>query len=111
MDLAARVDTMKVMIPATLLSMRGLPETPAMDGALLARAQGEKKPIVFLEPIEAEEAVLDKWLDVKMLEAMLDDLPGEEQHERDMLAAYIAGDVAKIEQLGDAERAAWKRAG
>ena len=110
-DQAARVDGMKVMIPATLLSMRGLPETPAMDGALLARAQAEQKPIVFLEPIEAEEAVLDKWLDVKMLEAMLDDLPGEEQHARDMLAAYIAGDEAKIEQLSEAERADWKRAG
>ncbi|MBV8755685.1 MAG: TraB/GumN family protein [Deltaproteobacteria bacterium] len=110
-DAAARVDGMKVMIPATLLSMRGLPETQAMDGALLARAQAEKKPIVFLEPIEAEEAVLDKWMDAKMLEAMLDDLPGEEQHARDMLAAYIAGDEAKIEALSDAERADWKRAG
>lgn len=108
---AARVDGMKVMIPATLLSMRGLPDTPAMDGALLSRAQSEHKPIVFLEPIEAEEAVLDKWLDVKMLEAMLDDLPGEEQHAREMLAAYIAGDESKIEALSDAERADWKRAG
>ena len=108
---AARVDGMKVMIPATLLSMRGLPETPAMDGALLARAQAEQKPIVYLEPIEAEEAVLDKWMDAKMLEAMLDDLPGEEQHAKDMLAAYVAGDEAKIEALSDAERADWKRAG
>jgi uncharacterized protein len=108
---AERIDGMKPMIPATLLSMRGLPETPAMDGALYGRAAGEHKPIVFLEPIEAEEAVLEKWLDVRALEAMLDDLPGGEQHAREMLAAYIAGDTAKIEQLGDAERADFKKMG
>ena len=110
-DTAQRVDQMKPMIPATLLSMRGLPETPAMDGALFGRASNENKKIVYLEPIEAEERVLEKWMDVRALEAMLDDLPAGEQHSKDMLAAYIAGDEAKIQALTDAERADFKKAG
>ena len=110
-DQARRVDGMKVMIPATLLSMRGLPETRAMDGALLARASSEHKPIVFLEPIERETAVLEKWMDVRALESMLDDLPGGEQHARDMLAAYVAGDEAKIQALTEVERAEFKKTG
>jgi uncharacterized protein YbaP (TraB family) len=110
-DTARRMDQMKPMIPATLLSMRGLPETPAMDGALFGRASNENKKIVFLEPIEREEQVLEKWMDVRALEAMLDDLPGGEQHSKDMLAAYIAGDEAKIQALTDAERADFKKSG
>lgn len=110
-DQARRVDGMKPMIPATLLSMRGLPETPAMDGALYGRAASEHKQVVFLEPIEREAAVLEKWMDVRALEAMLDDLPGGEQHAREMLAAYVAGDEAKIESLGDSERADFKKMG
>lgn len=110
-DTAQRMDPMKPMIPATLLSMRGLPETPAMDGALFARASSEHKRIVFLEPIEREEAVLEKWMDVRALEAMLDDLPAGEQHSKDMLAAYVAGDEAKIQALTDAERADFTRSG
>jgi uncharacterized protein YbaP (TraB family) len=110
-DTAQRMDHMKPMIPATLISMRGLPETPAMDGALFGRASNEHKKIVFLEPIEREEQVLEKWMDVRALEAMLDDLPAGEQHSKDMLAAYIAGDEAKIQALTDAERADFKKSG
>jgi uncharacterized protein YbaP (TraB family) len=110
-DTAQRMDRMKPMIPATLLSMRGLPETPAMDGALFGRASNENKKIVYLEPIEREEQVLEKWMDVRALEAMLDDLPAGEQHSKDMLAAYIAGDEAKIQALTDAERADFKKSG
>ena len=110
-DTAQRMDQMKPMIPATLLSMRGLPETPAMDGALFGRASNENKKIVYLEPIEREEQVLEKWMDVRALEAMLDDLPAGEQHSKDMLAAYIAGDEAKIQALTDAERADFKKSG
>ena len=110
-DQAQRLDGMKPMIPATLLSMRGVPETPAMDGALYGRAAAEHKPIVFLEPIEAEEAVLEKWMDVRAVESMLDDLPAGEQHSRDMLAAYVAGDEQKIEALTEAERADFKKSG
>ncbi len=105
------LDHMKPMIPATMLSMRGLPETPAMDSVLLGRATNEHKPIVYLEPLEAQTTVLDKWMNARALEEMLDDLQGNEQHAKDMVAAYIAGDDQKILALSDAERADFKRHG
>ena len=108
---ARGIDGMKPMIPATLLSMMGLPETPAMDGALFARASREHKRIVFLEPIEREEQVLEKWMDVRALEGMLDDVPASEQHSKDMLAAYVAGDEARIQALADSEREDFKKTG
>src|SRR2546421_31775 len=46
---AEGLDHMKPMVPATMLSMRGLPATAAMDGVLLVHATNEHKAIVFLE--------------------------------------------------------------
>ncbi len=100
-ELAARLDPMKPMVAATMLSMRGLPQTTQMDTLLLARAQRNNK----LEPAEAEAAILEKWMDVKALKAMLDDVEGSEQHTKDMLAAYLAGDEAKMAKLSDDEKA------
>jgi uncharacterized protein YbaP (TraB family) len=110
-DKATGLDRMKAMMPATLLSMRGLPETAAMDGVLYGRATREHKRIVFLEPFEKEAAVLEKWMDSRAIKEMLDDLPGGERHSKEMLAAYLAGDADTIEKLSDAERADFKKAG
>ncbi len=108
---ASELDTMKPMIPATMLSMRGLPETPAMDSVLLGRATNEHKAIVYLEPLETQTTLLDKWMNARALEEMLDDLQANEQHSKDMLAAYVAGDDQKILTLSDAERTDFKRHG
>jgi uncharacterized protein len=104
---AARLIDVKPMIPVTLLSLRGLPSTPPMDGVLLGHAQNHNKKIVYLEPIEAQMTVLDKWMDTRALEDMLDDLPETEQRMKDMLAAYIAGDDAKLQAIQDSERDRW----
>ena len=56
---------------------------------------------MFLEPIEAQATVLEKWMDMQALKDMLDDLPGDEQRAKEMLAAYIAGDETKIHALSD----------
>ena len=109
--MASQLDHMKPMIPATMLSMRGIPQTPAMDSVLLGRAANEHKAIVYLEPLEIQTAALDKWMNVAAVEDMLDDLPANEQHAKDMLAAYIAGDEQRILMLSDAERADFKRHG
>lgn len=100
-DGAARVDGLRPMIAATLLSMRGLPETAAIDSALLTRAQARGIPIVYLEPLEAQFRVLEKWLDVRAIRDMLDDLPAVDQTGRDMLAAYTAGDAASIVTISE----------
>src|SRR3954470_13398849 len=62
---ASRLRGFKPMIPATVLAMRGLPETAPMDGVLQGRALNQKKQIVFREPIEAQGAVLEKWMEAR----------------------------------------------
>jgi uncharacterized protein YbaP (TraB family) len=102
---AARLRGFKPMIPATLLSMRGLQQTPPMDGVMHARATNQKKNIVFLESIESQGAVLEKWMNAKALKDMLDDLPAGEKRSKAMLAAYIAGDENRILALNEDEKA------
>lgn len=102
---AARLRGFKPMIPATVLSMRGLEQTPPMDGVMHGRALNQKKEIVFLEDITAQGAVLEKWMNAKALEDMLDDLPAGEKRSKAMLAAYIAGDENQILKLNDEEKA------
>ncbi|HEU0036634.1 MAG TPA: TraB/GumN family protein [Kofleriaceae bacterium] len=101
---AQSIDHMKPMIAATLLSMRGLPTTPPMDGVLLGRALNQKKAIVYLEPASKQAAILEKWMDLRTLKMMLDDPKKGEQQTKDMLDAYIAGDEAAIEKLADAQK-------
>jgi uncharacterized protein YbaP (TraB family) len=109
--LAERLDHMKPMVPATLLSLRGLPETPPMDGVLLAHATNEHKPIVFLELAAKQAAILEKRMDARALKEMLDDVDSAEKRSKEMLAAYVEGDANKIESLSDAERADFTKHG
>jgi uncharacterized protein YbaP (TraB family) len=102
---AAALDHMPPLVPVTQLSLRGLPRTAAMDRTLAARAAGDRKPIVYLEPTTRQLAVLDKWMNIKALKMMLDELPEAEQHSRAMLEAYIAGDERRIVAINDSEKA------
>lgn len=104
-DAARELEYLPPMTAAAMLSLRGLPRTPAMDRVLSAHAAEEHKPIVFLEPASRQLAVLDRWFDLKALRAMLDQLPTSEQHARALLAAYVAGDERTILALTADERA------
>jgi uncharacterized protein len=108
---AAAMKNMKPMMPATLLSLRGLPSTPSMDGVLHGRAVNQKKKIVYLEPMETQISILEKWMDARALGDMLDDLEIHDQRIQEMLAAYIAGDGDKMIALHDSERELWKKHG
>lgn len=108
---AARMLAFKPMIPAMVLSTRGLPSTVPMDSALHARALRAQKPVVFLEPLELQFAVLEKWMDARALEEMLDDVAEVEQLARDMLAAYLDGDEPKLLAIAERERARFLRKG
>ncbi|HEY5950536.1 MAG TPA: TraB/GumN family protein, partial [Kofleriaceae bacterium] len=81
------------------------------DGVLHGRATNSHKKIVFLESLESEAAVLEKWMNTRALKDMLDDLAGNEQRSKDMLAAYVAGDEAKLLAIQDSERQQWKDKG
>ncbi len=110
-DVAARLNAMRPTIAATMLSMRGLPQTQPMDGVLLAHAQGGKKQIAYLEAAAVQVHALVRWMDTRALEEMLDDLAYGDQMQKDMLAAYLAGDDAKILKISDAELVEWKKFG
>ena len=102
-QVAKGIDGMKAMVPASVLAMRGMPQTPPMDGILVERAKREHKQIVFLEPASAETAVLEKWMDTRALKEMLDDTEGPARQTA-LLDAYLAGDDAKMLALTDDER-------
>lgn len=104
-DAARDVEYLPAMVPAASLSLRGLPPTPAMDRVLSARAAGEHKPIVYLEPPDRQLAALARWFDVKALRMLLDELPTGEQHARALVAAYVAGDERTMLALNDDEKA------
>lgn len=105
------LNKMKPAMTVAMLSMRGLPQTPPMDGVLLARAQRGNKEIVYLEAATKQAALLDKWLDVRSLKAILDDPKKGEENTRQMLAAYLSGDDAKLVALSDAQKADQLKAG
>ncbi len=94
---------MKAMVPASLLSMRGMPQTAPMDGNLVEHAKRAHKHIVYLEPAKLQIDVLDKYMDARALKEMLDDTDGAAR-QKELLDAYIAGDDAKMQQLTDAEK-------
>jgi uncharacterized protein YbaP (TraB family) len=103
--MAAQFDDMKPFVPLTVLSMKGLPSTPPMDGVLRARAERLHKQLVFLEDAATDEAILERWMDKKALIETLDDLPDGEKRQQEMLAAYLAGDDQRLLALDAAERA------
>jgi uncharacterized protein len=103
-DRARQLDRMPPMVPATALSLRGLPATTAMDKVLAARAAEHGKPIVYLEEASHQIALLARWMNIKALKMMLDQLAHTERHTRAMLAAYVAGDEHEILAISAAER-------
>ncbi len=108
---AAQLNTMKPMVPATLISLRGLPKTAPMDGVLHARATRQNKQIVFLEPFELQATVLLKWMNARALEDMLDDIAGTDARAKKMLDAYVAGEGEQLMAVFEEERAIWKKNG
>jgi hypothetical protein len=102
--MARAIEHLPPLVPAAQLSLRGLPPTIAMDKALSARAAGERKPIVYLEAATRQLEILGKWMDVKALRLMLDELPEGERRARAMLDAYVEGDERAIVAISDRER-------
>jgi uncharacterized protein YbaP (TraB family) len=104
-SVARAIEHMPPLVPAAALSMRGLPSTPAMDKVLAERAVRAHKPIIFLESAAHQLALLGKWMDLRALKMMLDELPASEQRVRTMLAAYAEGDERSLLAISDDERA------
>jgi uncharacterized protein YbaP (TraB family) len=110
-QVAAGLNKMKPMIAATMLSMRGLPMTPPMDGVLHGRALNQKKALVYFETAGKQAALLEKYMDVKMLKMMIDDGDKAIEQTKEMLDAYLAGDDVKMIALSESQRADSIKAG
>ena len=110
-QVATGLNKMKPMIAATMLSMRGLPMTPPMDGVLHGRALNQKKALVYFETAGKQAALLEKYMDVKMLKMMIDDGDKGVEQTKEMLAAYLAGDDAKMIALSESQRTDSLKAG
>jgi uncharacterized protein YbaP (TraB family) len=102
---ASAVDHLPALVPAAALSMRGLPPTPPMDRTLAARATAHGKPIAYLEPAASQLAALRRWMDVKALKLMLDELPSSERRLRQMVDAYRSGDERALLAISADEQA------
>ncbi|HEY0193496.1 MAG TPA: TraB/GumN family protein [Kofleriaceae bacterium] len=102
--MARAFDHLPPLVPATALSTRGLPTTDPMDKTLAARAAAEHKQLIYLEQAKFQIALLAKWMDLKALKVALDELPSNEQHARDTIAAYVSGDEAGLLAIRDGER-------
>ena len=105
------LDKMKPAITVAMLSMRGLPRTPPMDGILLLRAKEANKDIVYLEAATKQAALLDKWLDIRALKSMLDDPEKGLENTKAMLDAYLSGDEAKMIELANTQKAEQLKSG
>lgn len=98
------LDKLSPAIAAAMLSVRGLPITPPMDGILLARASRLGKRIVYLEPAAKQAALLEKWMDIRTLKVILDAPDSGLKTTKEMLAAYVAGDESKLLALADSQK-------
>jgi len=103
--IAHRIDHMTPVVAVSALSLLNLPVTPEMDTELLDRAEREHKSIVYLETASSEVKVLVKWMTVRTLKEMLDDLAEAKKASDDMLAAYRRGDGDAMLAIADRERA------
>ena len=109
-ELAAGLKGMKTSVAVILLQVRSMPMTEPMDDALRTRAAEAGARVEFLEEPAFQDALLEKWLDVRALRATLDDLPGTDEALQKLLTAYVRGDDATMAALSD-DRTAWASSG
>jgi len=108
--LAGGVKGLKASAVATLVAIQGLPMTDPMDMALMRKAKAANKKVVYLEKATDQQALLDKWMDVRALKAMLDDIENTRTRNRQLLAVYEAGDEQRLVALGE-DKASWQAMG
>lgn len=109
-DMARGINGMKASTAAALLEIHGMPMTQPMDLALLMQAKSHDARIIYLEEAKMQQALLDRWLDARMVKVMLDRITEGERKTQEMLAAYVAGDEAAVEKLTN-DRTGWAETG
>lgn len=109
--MAKSLNGMTVPTVASMVSIRGLPMTAPMDMVLANRAREGKKQQVYLEAAAKQQGILEKWMDLRMLKHLLDDVEAVQANNSELLAAYEAGDAARIAGFADKEKAEFIKSG
>lgn len=81
----------------------GVDEAPPMDGALLVRAQGQKKQLVFLETAAFQGSLFAQLYDVATLKRVLDRRAEVTALNAPFMHAYVGGDDAQLAELARAQ--------
>jgi uncharacterized protein len=103
------VNKMNLATATAMVAIRGLPMTAPMDAILSSDAKELGKELVFLEPASKQLSILDKWMDLQSFKEILDDLPGTEKRNKELLAAYEAGDLTLLERVERDGRAEFEK--
>lgn len=104
---AKAMERFKPFVVAMMLQTQGLPPTPGIDVGVMERANAQQKPLAYLEAGALQLRLLEKWMSVKALIAMLDHLDEMKQQNADLISTYRKGDEAAIIAMsGDDQEAA-----
>jgi uncharacterized protein YbaP (TraB family) len=96
---ASMVQKMTPGAAAMVLQFKDLPQTVPMEVSLIGKAKDDKKQLVFLEAVKLQIALMNKWIDVRMLKQLLDDPKGSKATLDEALTAYLAGDDAVLQRM------------
>jgi uncharacterized protein YbaP (TraB family) len=95
-DGAAKLQEIKMWALVTTMVQGLLPETETIDGAVQDRARGADKPLVFLEDIRTQAKLLEKYMTVDLMLALLADQEGKKQELLAQADAYKSGDELRM---------------
>lgn len=96
---AEALNDLTVPMATMAIALTGLPATQPMDAAFAEAANTQHKSIFFLEPMAVQIQFCRKWLDTAALTAMLDDFALVPQRNRELLAAYLRGDLSGLSRV------------
>jgi uncharacterized protein YbaP (TraB family) len=103
------LDKSKPSFVATVISAYGLPTRNPLQAVINQRAQDAQLPTVYLETGVAQQALLDRWLDVAAVKAMIARLDAIKATNVEQLAAYVRGDETALAAMIPIQMP-WKRA-
>jgi uncharacterized protein YbaP (TraB family) len=106
----ADLERVKPSFAATVVSAYGLPTQNPMQAVINQRAQDQGIATVYLETGVTQQALLDRWIDVNALKALIADLDGVKAGSAALLAAFIRGDDVALAAMID-QRLPWKTTG
>jgi uncharacterized protein YbaP (TraB family) len=104
----ADLDTAKPSFVATVISAYGLSTRNPLQAVINQKAQEASRPTAYLETGVAQQALLDRWLDLATVKAMIAHLDGIKASNAALLAAFVHGDAMALTGMV-ANQMPWQR--